>query len=185
MNSVKVRTIAFASFLMIAFPAYSASGGGSSAGISMAILQWVCLLTLLTVGYKLAWKPILANLETREEKIKKSLEDAEAAEKALAEVKENTQKLLKDAEVEAKSIISRARETAQTLGKEIEEKAKAEAQSVRDGALRDIESAKIEAMQTLRNESSELAIELAGKLLGENLDNEKNRALTEKLISKI
>ena len=184
MNKVKVRTIAFASFLMIAFPAFAA-GGGSGAGISMAVLQWACLLVLLSVGYKMAWKPILTSLTEREERIEKSIADSEKASKELKEVQENSKKLLHDAEVEAKSIVSKARETAQVLAKEIEEKAKSEAQSVRDNALKDIESAKVEAVQTLREESAGLAIELAGKLLGENLDNEKNRALTEKLISKI
>lgn len=151
----------------------------------MTLWTWVTFGIVLAILYKVAWKPILAGLDVRESTIKKSLEDAEKAKEELATVQEKTKQMLHDAEVEAKNIVSKARETAQTLGKEIEEKAKSEAQTVRDNALKDIESAKVEAMQTLRAESSELAISLAGKLLGENLDNEKNRALTEKLISKI
>ena len=151
----------------------------------MFFITWGIFLALLLVLYKVAWKPILSGLNEREDKIRKSIEDAEKAATELREVQETSKKMLHEAEVEAKEIVSKARETAQTLGKEIEEKAKTEAQSVRDNALKDIESAKIEAMQSLRKESSDLAIELAGKLLGENLDNEKNRALTEKLISKI
>lgn len=169
---------------MIAFPAF-AGGGGAGAGLSMAILQWACLLVLLAIGYKMFWKPILANLDTRETRINKSLEDAAAAEEALSEVQAKTKELLQQAETEAKSIVSKARDTAQTLGKELEEKARVEAQATRDSALKDIESAKQEAMQSLRDQSADLAIDLAGKLLGENLDNEKNRALTEKLIGKI
>ena len=152
---------------------------------SMTMWTWITFGIVLAILYKVAWKPILTALDTREETIKKSLEDAEKAKKELAEVQEKTKQMLQEAEVEAKGIVSQARETAQTLGKEIEEKAKADAQSVRDNALKDIESAKQEAMQSLRAESSELAISLAGKLLGENLDNDKNRALTEKMISKI
>ncbi|MCM8538743.1 MAG: F0F1 ATP synthase subunit B [Lentisphaeraceae bacterium] len=152
---------------------------------TMFFLTWGIFLALLLVLYKVAWKPILTGLNEREDKIRQSIEDAEKATTELKEVQENSKKLLQEADAEAKSIVSKARETAQTLSKEIEEKAKSEAQSVRDNALKDIESAKVEAMQSLRNESAELAIELAGKLLGENLDNEKNRTLTEKLISKI
>ena len=151
----------------------------------MFFLTWGIFLALLLVLYKTAWKPILSGLNEREDKIRQSLDDAEKASQELKEVQETTKKMLQEAEVKAKDIVSQARETAKTLGKEIEEKAKADAQTTRDNALKDIESAKQEAMESLKKESTELAIELAGKLLGENLDNEKNRALTDKLISKI
>ncbi|MCM8538124.1 MAG: F0F1 ATP synthase subunit B [Lentisphaeraceae bacterium] len=142
-------------------------------------------IVLLAVLYKVAWKPILSGLDEREDTIRKSLDDAEEATKKLAAIQEESKKVVADAEQNAKALVTEARDTAKALAKDIEEKAKAEAQSVRDGALKDIESAKAEAMQSLRAESTDLAISLAGKLLGENLDNEKNRSLTEKLINKI
>ncbi len=185
MTKVKVNFLAFAGLMMVASPAYAGGGAGAGAGLSMAVLQWACLLVLLSLGYKMAWKPILLGLEDREAKIKKSLEDAASIEKSLQDAQQQTKKLILEAEVEAKSIISKARETAQLLGKEIENKAKTEAQNQKDLALKEIEAAKLAAMQSLRNESAELAITLAGKLLGENLNSEKNRALTEKLIGKI
>jgi len=184
MNKVKVKALAFASFLMIVNPAFAGEGGGG-AGISMALLQWACLLVLLSIGYKIAWKPILKDLSERESKIEKSIEDSEKARTELEDVQKTCEKLKRDAENEAKSIIVSARETAQKVAKSVEEKAKAEAQSSRDNALKDIENAKQEAVQSLKSQTSELAISLASKLLGENLDNEKNRALTEKLINKI
>ncbi len=188
MNKVKVKTLAFAGFLMMTLPLLAAGDGGEHGlkpGFTMSALMWGCLLVLLVIGHKIAWKPILTGISEREEKIRKALDDAEKAQAELAGIKDQCEKLKLEANVEAKEILSSARETAKKLGKEIEEKAKAEAQSVRDSALKDIESAKVEALQVLRAESSELAISLAGKLLGENLDNDKNRALTEKLISKI
>jgi F-type H+-transporting ATPase subunit b len=153
--------------------------------VPMFFWTWGIFLVLLAVLYKVAWKPILSGLNEREDKIRMSLSDAEKAATELKEVQAKTEALVREAEQEAKNIVSKARETAQTLSKEIEEKARSEAQASRDGALKDIESAKLDAMQSLKNESAELAIELAGKLLGENLDNEKNRALTQKLIGKI
>jgi len=151
----------------------------------MLYWTWGIFIVLLAVLYKVAWKPILTGLNEREDTIRKSLSDAEEATKKLVDIQEESKKLIHDAGVEAKGIVTQARDTAKELAKDIEDKAKAEAANVRDGALKEIESAKNEAMQSLRNESSELAISLAGKLLGENLDTEKNRALTQLLIDKI
>ena len=182
----KVKVLAFASFLMMTFPVMAGSGEmGKETGLAMSVIMWCCLLVLLVVGHKMAWKPILGNLNEREEKIRKSLEDADKAQKDLAEIQSKCESLKAEADVQSKQIINEAKETAKQLAKEIEEQAKAEAASVRDGALKEIETAKNEAMQSLREQSSELAISLAGKLLGENLDSEKNRALTKQLIDKI
>ena len=54
-----------------------------------------------------------------------------------------------------------------------------------ENASREINAVRDKAQASLRRESAEVAIELAGKIIDENLDNEKNRALTEKLISEI
>jgi F-type H+-transporting ATPase subunit b len=151
----------------------------------MFFWTWGIFLCLLLILYKIAWKPILLGLNERENKIRTSIEDAEKATTELKEVQVKSKELIKQAELEARSIVSKARETAQLLGKEIEDKARQEAQTSRDNALKDIEAAKNEAMKSLKIESAQLAIELAGRLLGENLNSEKNRALTEKLIGKI
>ena len=185
---VKVNKLAFACFLMMTMPLMAAGGGGEHGlypGLTMSVLMWACLLVLLVIGHKIAWKPILNGIAQREDKIRTALDDAEKAQAELSGIKDQAEKLKNEANIEAKQIISDARDTAKKLAKEIEEEAKASAQATRDNALKEIESAKIEAMTSLRNESTDLAIELAGKLLGENLDNEKNRALTEQLISKI
>ncbi len=151
----------------------------------MFFWTWGIFICLLLILYKIAWKPILLGLNERENKIRTSIEDAEKATTELKEVQAKSKELLKQADQEAKAIVSKARETAQILGKEIEDKARQEAQLSRDNALKDIEAAKNEAMKSLKNESAQLAIELAGRLLSENLNTEKNRALTEKLIGKI
>jgi F-type H+-transporting ATPase subunit b len=143
---------------------------------------FICLLVVLS---KVAWKQIVTGLAEREDTIRKSLEDAEAATKRLEDVQEESKRLIAEADVQAKAIMATARNTAKELAKDIEDKAKSDAQAIRDNVLKEIESAKKEATLALRRESAELAISLASKLLGENLDTEKNRSLTEQLINKI
>ena len=188
MNTVKVKYLAFACFALTAMPLMASEGGegnGYNAGVSMAILQWICFLTLLLVGGKVAWKPILANLDAREKRIRESLENADRIEKQLAEAEASRKQVLSDADTSAKAIITEAKETAVKLAKEINDKAKEESQTLRDGALKDIENARSQAVSSLRRESADLAVTLAGKLIGENLDSEKSRLLTDKLIDNL
>lgn len=187
MKMVKVKALAFACLVLTAMPAMAADGAdagqyGENAAIPMAIISWICFFSLLLVGGKIAWKPILANLDAREKRIRESLENADRIDSQLADTEASTKKLISDAETSAKTIITEAKETAQKLAKEINDTAKAEAQSLRDNALKDIENARAKAVSSLRDESAELAVTLAGKLIGENLDSEKSRVLTDKII---
>ncbi len=185
MKTVKVKTLAFACLVLTAMPTMAASDAGQygeNAAMPMAIISWVCFLTLLLVGGKVAWKPILANLDAREKRISDSLENADRIEKQLAEAEESRKNLISDAEASAKKIITEAKDTASKIAKEINDTAKAEAQSLRENALKDIENARAKAVSSLRDESAELAVTLAGKLIGENLDSEKSRVLTDKII---
>ena len=189
MNTVKVKTLAFACLVLTAMPAMAAGSDagayGYKAGGSMAIISWICFLTLLLVGGKVAWKPILANLDAREKRIRESLENAERIEKQLAEAEESRKKLLSDADSSAKAIVTEAKEAAVKIAKEIKDQAQAEATAQRESALKDIENARAQAVSSLRRESADLAVTLAGKLIGENLDSEKSRVLTDKLIDNL
>lgn len=190
MKMVKVKTLAFACLVLTAIPVLAGEGHdagtyGENAAGPMAIIAWACFLALLLVGGKVAWKPILANLDSREKRIRESLENADRIEIELADAEAQKKALLSEADGAAKSLINDAKDTATKLAKEINDKAKQEAQTLRDNALKDIENARSQAVTSLRRESADLAVTLAGKLIGENLDSEKSRVLTDKLIDNL
>ena len=70
-----------------------------------------------------------------------------------------------------------AQETARLVCLQAEQKSKALVEEAR----RDIESATEQARTTLRRETTELAISLAGKVISENMDTERNRTLVRDL----
>lgn len=183
---VKVTFIAFASFFLTASSALASGGHGAPVtGNTMTAIQIAAFVFLLIVLGKFAWAPILRGLNDREDDIRASLDNAEKAKKDLAELQATSAKMKADADAEAKTIITAARDTATKLAKDIEEKANGEAKAKVENALKDIEAARTAALESLKKESAELAISLAGKVLGENLDTEKNRALTQNLIEKL
>ena len=65
------------------------------------ILTFLALLFLLA---KFAWKPLLAALEDRENKIKNSLEDAEKAKAELERINAKSEEIIAKARSEAQSI---------------------------------------------------------------------------------
>ncbi len=145
-------------------------------------LTWLTFLLMTIILYKVAWKPILAGLEKREQLIRKSLEDAAKAREELARLEETRKQLIAESDRKARDIVEAATASATRAADVIEKKAHEEATQLVANAQREIQSAAEKARAMLRKESADLAIGLAAKIVGENLDDAKNRRLTEKLL---
>ena len=151
----------------------SHEGGPTFVDGQMLILVWVVFGLMAAILGKLLWKPIIQALDDRAQKIDQSIDNAARIE------------IIAEADAKAKEIIETARRAAVDGARTIESKAREEAQIMIENASREINAVRDKAQASLRRESAEVAIELAGKIIDENLDNEKNRNLTEKLISEI
>ncbi len=150
---------------------------------SMVITTVICFVTLLLILKKFAWGPILAGLDAREEKIRKSLDDAEAAAKALEDAAAKAQATIVEAIAKAREIEAAARSAAQRDGDAILARSKAEAAQQLAAAESAIANARAEAVRSLRAESAELAIQLAGKII--RIDESKARAFTSEQLQKV
>ncbi len=151
----------------------------------MVIWTWVVFAILLAVLYKVAWKPILAKLDEREKDIQDSIDHATQLRDELAAIEEVRAKTIAEADEKARAILDAARRGAQEQARAIETKAREEAQIMVENAKREIDNSRAKAEDALRIESAAWARELAGRLLEANLDDEKNRALTDKFIQEL
>ena len=106
-------------------------------------------------------------------------------EEELGAIESKRTEIISDADEKAKNIVSQARRAGIEAERVIKEKAKEEAGILLDNAQREINSAQEKAAATLKQESINSAIGLAGKLIQQNLDTEQNRQLTDNLIDKI
>lgn len=167
--------------------AYGAGGegGGSPVDLHLTIATWVAFIVLFVLLYKFAFKKIVAALDDREKSIQQSLDDADRLKKELAEIDGKRQAILNEAEDKAKAMIADARKAAQEAAHVIEEKAREEAQIQTENARREIAIARDTARAALRKEAADLAIGVASKIVGENLDDSRNRVLTDQLISQM
>ena len=161
------------------------SGGNLLApDVVMVILTWVTFFILFAILKKFAWKPILDALQKREDYIRQSLEQADKIKDQLANAEAAKAKVLEEAKITASQIIHESRQAAAAVAVEIEAQAKRHAVDIVTSAKAQIEGERQRVSMQLKQESVNTAIKLAEKILEENLDHSKNRALIEKAIDK-
>lgn len=153
--------------------------------VMMLLLTWGTFFTLLAVLQKFAWKPILATLKKREDTIRTSLEQADKIQTAYDDIQKSKEDVLAEAHRSAQDIVEQSRKRAQELARSIEEKAKTHAQEILEAAHLQVEGEKERAIAAVRRDSAQVAIGLASKIMGENMDNDKNRKIADHYIREI
>ncbi|MDY7091843.1 MAG: F0F1 ATP synthase subunit B [Acidobacteriota bacterium] len=187
----KLSQFAFA--LCWALPALAAEvehEGGSSPGlfsgnIGNAIWTLVIFVLLLWVLGKYAWGPILSGLQSREDYIRDSLEQArqqrEAAEQRLADYEAK----LAAARAETEELLAEARRDAEALRLREEERAKAEADKLLERARREIAIAQETAVKDLYAHATELSTQVASNILEREINPQDHERLIADSISAI
>lgn len=151
----------------------------------MVIWTWVVFFVVAVVLYRIAWKPILAGLSDREEKIQRALDDARTAREQMEQIEATRDQLITEADAKAKEIVAEARQGAIEAANAIEGKAREEAQILLENAQREVRIAREQAEASLRQEMADFAVTLTSKLVQENLDTPKNQALVSKLVQEL
>ena len=151
---------------------------------SLGLIVWKTLAFLLFLGvlYWLGWEPMTNALQDREEEIESSIARAE---EALAEAKRIQKKNKEDrrkAEQEAQEILREARESAEEMREEEEAKTQRNIQQMKEQAQAEIEREKQAALQELRNEVADLAVQGARKIVEKDLDRDRHRKLVHDAI---
>ncbi|MGE5420808.1 MAG: F0F1 ATP synthase subunit B [Chloroflexota bacterium] len=134
--------------------------------IFWSILIFLVFFFLLT---KFAWKPVLGAIKAREEMIKGSLESAERAREEMKKHQSDNEAILKKAREEREEILREARDVRDKLISEAKGKATDEAEKLIEKARTGIESEKRKALAEIHEQVANLSVDIASKLLGEQL----------------
>jgi F-type H+-transporting ATPase subunit b len=150
-------------------------------------IVWGGLAFLIVLGVlmKFAFPALKKGLKQREETIRDELEGAaRAREEAEAEAA-TYRAQIGDARSEANTILEDARADGERIRREMVERAEAEAAVTRQRAQDDIRHAQERAMSDLRSQVTDLSIELAEKVVEQNLDRQTQVALIDRYIDSI
>jgi F-type H+-transporting ATPase subunit b len=146
------------------------------------ILTFLVLVALLA---KFAWRPLLQALESRQESIRKSLDDAQKAQQELERLHAESAEIIRQSRVEADAIVTRSRGDAERLREEMKQKARAEADAIVKNAERQIQLETSRALQQIRREAVDLSVMIASKLIQRNLTKEDNERLIEEALKQV
>ena len=134
---------------------------------------WTILtfLILFFVLSKFAWRPLLEALESRENTIRSSLDDAEKAKQELESLNAETETIISEARSEAQSIRLEAKSAA--------EKVKADIIAQAGEDAKQIQVEKDRAINEIRQEVVDLTLTVAERVIRKNLSKEDNQDLIE------
>lgn len=153
--------------------------------ISEFIPSIIAFLIIWFLLANFAWPAVANMMDKRSETIKESLASAEAARIEAQELLDEYKTQLADARRESAEILAEAKRSGEVVRADITSKAQAEADDIIQKARLAIENEKKQASADLQSSVADLSVSVAGKLLGENLDDEQHRKLIEKYISEV
>ncbi|MGA9117474.1 MAG: F0F1 ATP synthase subunit B [Bacteroidota bacterium] len=152
--------------------------------INPGLILWtiITFVLVLAVLRRLAWKPLLAALAAREERIRTALREAEEAQQEARRLLEEHREARARADEESHRIIREGRAVAEKLKGDLVEKAEASARRMMDQAREEIRREKEVALAQLRAEVADLAVGAASKILDARLDPAAQKSLVEQAI---
>ena len=127
--------------------------------------------------------PILKLLETRRQTIAQGLEDAGIAAEARTNAEKKAGKVIAEAQAEANQVVREATERADAATKDRKAAAEAETAKAREDALTEAEGERVRVLGDLRGQVVTLAMAAAQKLVGEALNEQRQRALIGEFFS--
>ncbi|MBR3940111.1 MAG: F0F1 ATP synthase subunit B [Bacteroidales bacterium] len=143
-------------------------------GLGVIFWMVVSFAILVFILLKFGWPVVIKTLKEREESINNSLSAAEKAKDELLQLQANREELQKEAKIERDEMLRNARLTSEKIIEESRLKATEEADRIVEMAKQSIEYEKMQALHDLKNQMANLSIEIAEKLLKQELaDKEK------------
>jgi F-type H+-transporting ATPase subunit b len=138
---------------------------------------WTCIIfTLLIILLrKFAWKPILTAVDDRNEQINSALKAADKARLEIENLNNDNERILLEAKSERDQLLKEARDIKDNIINEAKEKASNEAENILTAAKSQIENEKMKAITELKNSVAVLSIDIAEKVLKNELKEKSNQ----------
>ncbi len=135
---------------------------------------------------KFAWPVILGALDERERNIADALNAAQKAKEEMAALKSDNEKLLQEARNQRDLILKEARDAKDSIINDAKSKAIEESDRLRRLAREEIHNEKMAAITELKNQVANLSIEIAEKVIRQQLTvDEKQKQLIQDMLKDV
>ncbi|MFZ5391819.1 MAG: F0F1 ATP synthase subunit B [Patescibacteria group bacterium] len=149
------------------------------------LAQVINFIILLLVLNHFLYQPILNLLRSREEKIKKSLEDSGRIEEELLKIAKEREESLKKARIEAKEIIQIATVSASAQKEEILSVAKLEAEAILAKAQKQNISMASKIRNDILSDLSDLVISITEQVLAKKITKDSDREMIKQSLESL
>lgn len=152
----------------------------------VTLIAQICNLFIQLLIVKIFFlDKIKAVLDKRRETADKQIADAEAAKSEAAAIKQTYEENMRQAKTKADDMILSAQKTAAQRSEEIISQAQKQAAQIKTKAASDIEMEKKKAINEAKNEISELAMAIAGKVVARELNDADQDRMIDRFIEEL
>ena len=161
------------------------SGGGLTVNLFWVIIAAANFAVFFMLAWKIVIEPLGERLQERRERIEQGLKDADAARRDRESAADQRQAVLNEARREGSEIVQRAQTVAD------EERAKGvtdtqvEIERMRERALAEIDAERKHALADVRSQVADLALLVAGKVVGETMSAEREKRLVNEFLTQV
>lgn len=152
----------------------------------VTLIAQICNLFIQLLIVKIFFlDKIKAVLDKRRETADKQIADAEAAKSEAAAIKQTYEENMRQAKTKADDMILSAQKTAAQRSEEIISQAQKQAAQIKTKAASDIEMEKKKAINEAKDEISDLAMAIAGKVVGRELNDADQDGIIDRFIEEL
>ena len=152
----------------------------------VTLIAQICNLFIQLLIVKIFFlDKIKAVLDKRREAADRQIADAEAAKSEAAAIKQTYEENMRQARTKADDMILSAQKVAAQRSEEIISQAQKQAAQIKTKAASDIEMEKKKAINDAKNEISGLAMAIAGKVVGRELNDADQDGMIDRFIEEL
>lgn len=156
-----------------------------SVNIWQILISLINLLIMFRILKKFLFKPVKKVVDARTEQVNRIYTDAEQSRNDANQMKSEYEQRLASARQEADAMIKTATQTAQRKGDQIVSEAKSQASHVKQKAEEEIAQQKKKMLQDVRGEISELAVDIASKVVEREINQKDYDGFVDEFIRNV
>jgi F-type H+-transporting ATPase subunit b len=145
----------------------------------------ISFVILFAVMWKFAYPAISKLMKTRTETIRGNIDEADRVKTEAETILAEYQSQLADARNESNRIIEEARQAAEAVRSDLVRRAEEEVAELRRRNTEDLVAAQERIVGQLQSQVRTLAIDLAERVVGANLDREQNLRLVDQFVAEL
>ena len=155
------------------------------ARVGLMIWTLVCFAITFFVLKRFAFGPVQRIIDERRQRIRQAIEEADSARAEARRLLEEHRALMQEAKQDAEEILVEARRIADSQRERMREELEADRQRRIEDTTKQIQAETRRALEQIRSEVAELALEATSRVTGKVLTDEDHRRLIEDAIREL